>query len=240
MEDVLFILIFSAVVFLIIFIKASFQYRKERKELKKIIELDERKKDKIDRHNKLIQKHKPTLVQKYKQLTYMDDYGNFKKEGFLKELDYFIRNTLFKNESYTNSNYEYEYNRILLLIENAVEEEPDIKVNNPFDFEKKCAEILNKNGWQAKATQKSADKGIDVIATKDDITVALQCKLYSKPVGLKAVQEAFSGKEYYNANYAGVVTNSTFTVAARQLAKSCNIYLLSPDSLKDLDKVING
>lgn len=201
------------------------------------MEIERHQKD-IERRNKLIQRHKSTLIKKYKQLTYTDDYGHFRNDSFLKELDYFIKNVLFDKVIPSETDYQYEYNRLQLIIENAAEEEPNIEVENPYDFEKKCAEILNNNGWQAQTTPKSADQGIDVIAIKDGITVALQCKYYSKPVGNKAVQEAYSGKKFYNADYAGVVSNNTFTVSARQLAKNCHIFLLSPDDLKNLNNLL--
>lgn len=211
--------------------------QKKREKYYQKIEFERHQKD-IERRNKLIQKHKLTLIKKYKQLTYIDDYGNFKNESFLKELDYFIKNVLFDKKIPSDTDYQYEYNRLQLIIENAAEEESDIEVENPYDFEKKCAEILNNHGWYAKTTQKSADQGIDVIATKDDITVALQCKLYSKPVGNKAVQEAYSGKQFYKTDYACVVSNNTYTLSARQLAKNCHIYLLSPDDLKNLSEIL--
>ena len=233
----------GAVVLFVIFAKLVITIHNKIKETKHEKYLQEQnllnKQKDIDRRNKLISKHKDTLVKKYKQLTYKDDYGNFQQAAFVKELDYFIRTVLFKNSPMTQDDYDYDYNRIMLIIENEVENNPQIEISdNPYDFEKKCAEILNDNGWDARTTQKSADQGIDVIATKNNITVALQCKLYSKPVGNKAVQEAFSGKKYYQADYAAVVSNNTYTTSARSLAKNCNVLLLSLDDLPKLDKMI--
>ena len=51
-------------------------------------------------------------------------------------------------------------------------------------------------GWDAHATQGSGDQGKDVIAKRDGVSSAIQCKLYSKPVGNKAVQEALAGAQY--------------------------------------------
>lgn len=233
----------GAVVLLIIFAKLIITIRRKMKETKYEEYLQEQeilsKQKDIERRDKLISKHKDTLVKKYKQLTYKDDYGDIQKTAFVKELDYFIRNVLFKDLPMTQDDYDYDYNRIVLIIENEVKDNPQIEFSdNPYDFEKQCAEILNNHGWEARTTQKSADQGIDVIATKNNITVALQCKLYSKPVGNKAVQEAFSGKKYYQADYAGVVSNNTYTTSARSLAKNCNVLLLSPDDLPKLDTMI--
>ena len=63
------------------------------------------------------------------------------------------------------------------------------------DFEYFCADILRGNGFKnVEVTKASGDHGIDVLAKKDGVKYAIQCKRYSKPVGNKAVQEAYSGK----------------------------------------------
>ena len=110
---------------------------------------------------------------------------------------------------------------------------------NPYNFEKKCAQILNESGWEARATPKSLDQGVDVIAAKNGKVVVIQCKLYSKPVGNKAVQEIVAGKNYYRADYAAVVSNNTYTASARKLAKNCEVFLLFYEDLKNLDEKLN-
>ena len=69
---------------------------------------------------------------------------------------------------------------------------------------------------------------------KKGITLAIQCKYYSKPVGNKAVQEVSAGQVYYKADYAAVVSNNTYTKSARQLAQNCNVLLLN---IRDLSKI---
>ena len=83
------------------------------------------------------------------------------------------------------------------------------------DFEKSCAELLSLNDFSSiQVTQGSGDYGIDVIACKDGIKYAIQCKRYEKAVGVKAVQEALSGSEYYKCDRPVVLTNSHFTAQA--------------------------
>jgi len=98
-------------------------------------------------------------------------------------------------------------------------------VEDGFQFERYIAQILAKNGYTAQATQKSGDYGTDVLAEKDGIKYAVQCKLYSQPVGVKSVQEALSGKQYYNCHIAVVVTNNSFTRAAIELAEKTGVLL---------------
>ena len=65
------------------------------------------------------------------------------------------------------------------------------------DFEYFCAVLLKTNGYEkAEVTPGSGDQGIDVIAAKDGIRYGIQCKCYSSDIGNKAVQEAYSGKEF--------------------------------------------
>lgn len=96
------------------------------------------------------------------------------------------------------------------------------------EYEKNVVNYLKKKGyWGVKVTQASSDYGIDVTAHKDSKKYAVQCKYYSNPVGISAVQEAYAGMKHYNCNKAMVVTNSTFTHAAEVLAKENGVILLS-------------
>ena len=57
------------------------------------------------------------------------------------------------------------------------------------DFEYFCADILRANGFlEVEVTKGSGDFGADILAEKDGITYAVQCKCYDKPIGVKAVQ----------------------------------------------------
>ncbi|QBG48854.1 restriction endonuclease [Verrucomicrobia bacterium S94] len=75
----------------------------------------------------------------------------------------------------------------------------------PEEYEYFVTDILNDNGWVAVVTQGSGDQGIDIVAEKDDFRLAIQCEKYSKPVGNKAVQEAYAGEAFYEANACAVV-----------------------------------
>lgn len=97
---------------------------------------------------------------------------------------------------------------------------------NGVEFEKFCTKLLEINGYEnVQNTQKSVDYGIDIIAEKDNIKYTIQCKRYQGKVGNDAIQEAMTGKEYYEGNIAIVLTNSTFTKNAQRLAKSAGVIL---------------
>lgn len=73
------------------------------------------------------------------------------------------------------------------------------------------------------------DYGVDLLIEKNGIVTAVQAKRYSNHVGIKAVQETLSGKTYYNAQKALVVTNNYYTAAAINLAESCDVELWDRD-----------
>ena len=94
------------------------------------------------------------------------------------------------------------------------------------DFEYYCEDLLKKRGFiDVSVTKGSGDYGVDVLAEKDGVTYAIQCKAYTTPVGVKAVQEAFAGKEYYDRMVGAVLTNQYFTKPAVEAAKKLKILL---------------
>ena len=89
-----------------------------------------------------------------------------------------------------------------------------------------CADLLMKRGFQeVEVTRGSGDYGIDILAERDGVTYAIQCKCYSAPVGVKAVQEAYAGRDYYDCMVGAVLTNQYFTQPAVEAAKKLKILL---------------
>ena len=97
------------------------------------------------------------------------------------------------------------------------------------DFEYWCAARLGEQEWTATVSQASGDQGVDIIAVRDGMTVAIQCKRYSKPVGNSAVQEVVAGKQMYNADSACVISTGGFTSSASILAEANSTVLLSAE-----------
>ncbi len=94
------------------------------------------------------------------------------------------------------------------------------------DFEYYCADLLRQRGFiDVSVTKGSGDYGIDILAEKDGVTYAIQCKAYASPVGVKAIQEAFAGKEYYDRMVGAVLTNQYFTNPALEAARKLKILL---------------
>nr|DAE06793.1 MAG TPA: Restriction endonuclease [Siphoviridae sp. ctXBp18] len=93
-------------------------------------------------------------------------------------------------------------------------------------FENAFCWVLHDNGFiNISTTPATNDYGIDILAEKDGISYAIQCKCYSSPVGNKAVQEAYTGKDYYKKMIAVVATNNTFTRSAIDTARATQVLL---------------
>lgn len=94
------------------------------------------------------------------------------------------------------------------------------------EFEYFCADLLVKRGFEeVEVTKGSGDYGVDILAEKDGVTYAIQCKRYDGPVGVKAVQEAYAGRDYYDRMVGAVLTNQYFTTPAVEAAKKLKILL---------------
>jgi restriction system protein len=89
------------------------------------------------------------------------------------------------------------------------------------EFELFVRNQLVQRGYQnVDTTPDSGDMGADLVVRQNGKVIVIQCKRCSSPVGVNAVQEVLGAKSFYKANEAWVVTDSTFTKAARQLARS--------------------
>lgn len=93
-------------------------------------------------------------------------------------------------------------------------------------FEKWCAQLLGKIGFsEIRMTKTSGDQGVDIVAVKDDIRYAIQCKCYSSDLGNHPIQEVHAGKDMYGCHVGVVMTNRYFTVGAKELAKATGTLL---------------
>lgn len=95
-----------------------------------------------------------------------------------------------------------------------------------YGYEESCAKYLRNHGFQCVAvTPKSGDHGADIIANRRGHKYAIQCKYYSSPVGNSAVQQAHTAMAYYDCDRAAVMTNSSFTAAAKKEARKVGVEL---------------
>lgn len=105
-------------------------------------------------------------------------------------------------------------------------------ITNGYCYEYECAKLLRKHGFsKVSVTKSSGDQGVDIIAYANGKKYAIQCKFYSSPVGNSAIQEVYAGAKFYNCDMAAVITNSTFTPAAIELANATGVLLWPNDNV---------
>ena len=115
------------------------------------------------------------------------------------------------------------------------EELKSIDVMDGHSFEYYCATLMRKHGFiNVTVTPGSGDHGADIIAEKDGVRYAVQCKCYSHDLGNTPVQEIFAAKEMYDCHVPVVMTNRYFTKGAKELAKKTKVLLWDRDMLKSM------
>lgn len=95
-------------------------------------------------------------------------------------------------------------------------------------FENAVGKLYQDQGYIIKTTQTSSDGGVDLILSKENEQIVVQCKCYAKNIGIAAVRE-LNGikKEWPNANSFVLVGLNGFTKPARAFATEHNIELFS-------------
>ena len=102
------------------------------------------------------------------------------------------------------------------------------------EFERFMADLLRQKGYEVEETPLSGDQGVDlVLPDLEGKRVVIQLKRWTGPVGNNAVQATFAGMAHYQADEGWVITTSTFTKSARELARSTNVRLIDRDELAD-------
>ncbi len=105
------------------------------------------------------------------------------------------------------------------------------------EFEEFVAAQLRIAGYAVTPTASTGDYGVDLIARKGGARMAVQCKRLAKAVGVAAVQQVVSGALHHGCNRTVVVTNQTFTKAARQLAGTHHCRLVGRTQLQSWTRI---
>ena len=94
------------------------------------------------------------------------------------------------------------------------------------EFENDLMSQLKQGGFEVGGTPKSGDQGADIIARRGSRVLVIQAKRSTSAVGNEAVQEVVAALAYYGGTEAWVITNSTCTKAARDLASKNGVGLI--------------
>ena len=103
---------------------------------------------------------------------------------------------------------------------------------SPDGFEFFIADLMKQFGWKAQLTRASGDDGVDVLCENDDgLRCAVQCKRYSKKVGVSAVRDLEGARKMYDCQEAILATSDSFTQSSKDTAKKLKITLIDGDLL---------
>lgn len=94
------------------------------------------------------------------------------------------------------------------------------------EFELYVADYLRGVGFENVATTAATgDFGADLVVRHCGKCIVVQCKRHAKPIGLKAVQEVAAARSHYQTGEAWVISSSSFTRQAHELADSTGVRL---------------
>ena len=195
----------------------------------------------------IMKTHRSVILRKHAELVCRDEFGDMDWSKFSK----WIRQSLVQRKLSDDFPHVIHLAGVDNVVSMALDLAVDMSRKNALEsddarrrididsmtgdeFEVYVSNCLVGHGWKAEVTRGSGDQGVDVVAYTDDLSVAIQCKLHSRPVGNSSVQQAAAGRTHYGCLLAAVVSASGFTRSAIELAQSTNVMLLGPDRLAGL------
>jgi len=100
------------------------------------------------------------------------------------------------------------------------------------EFETFICNLFDYLGYNTSTTAITGDNGIDILAKTNKKSIGIQTKLYyNHKVGNRAIQEVFSGKNYYKLDFAIACTNWNFSTPAINLAKELKVGIIDREIL---------
>lgn len=99
----------------------------------------------------------------------------------------------------------------------------------PEQYEKYAAEYFEKDGYQVELTSFTNDYGVDIFVTKNSIKYAVQVKMFgntARKINRKMVMELHGSKDYFDCNYAIIVTDGEIIQDAKEVAEKLNIEVI--------------
>ena len=132
--------------------------------------------------------------------------------------------------SFTSSNSKYEKKK--LVYEEVVRLNPNL-------FEAYISALYKEYGYNTQLTSFSHDNGADVVAIKTSQSFLIQVKQSSSSVGIQAIQEITTAKNYYDSIYHEdficlVISNNNYTESAEDMAKINKVTLINDNNLREM------
>jgi hypothetical protein len=98
---------------------------------------------------------------------------------------------------------------------------------SPSEFEDFIAHLFRENGYDQKQTGYSSDFGADLIVKQEGVKTAVQVKRYFElhKVGVSDINQVIGAQQYYQCDQAMMITTSSYTQAAKELAEAAKVIL---------------
>jgi SNF2 family DNA or RNA helicase len=118
---------------------------------------------------------------------------------------------------------------------------PEQRRRTGLELEERCTEILEVRGWRVQRTPRSRDGGIDLIATRfDEVgleeTIYIQCKDYSRPVGVESVRELLGVLPVDGSARPIIAAPAGLTTDAAKLAAGRKVIVWDEANLERLER----
>src|SRR5881396_720928 len=96
-------------------------------------------------------------------------------------------------------------------------------------FEVEAGSVFSKRGYVVRRVGGSGDQGVDLLLTKDGVTIAVQCKAHRNPVGPAAIRDLYGAMTHHGHPEAWILSTAGFTRGAKAFAAGKPIKLLTVD-----------
>lgn len=219
--------------------------RSEKEKLRAEQELDQAVDDLLGRHGELVERFMEVATRKVSRL---DEYGDESWDELPKESPRCVAKILAREEAnavpgtarvaweaYTfriRERLESRFRGRYDARKSTIERFEEIDELSGEEFESFLSRLLPHFGFSnIRGTPKTGDQGADLLADVEGKRAVIQAKRQRASVGNGAVQEAIGAMSFYDANAAWVITNSTFTDAARDLANRAGVRLVDRTEL---------
>jgi restriction system protein len=101
-----------------------------------------------------------------------------------------------------------------------------------YEFEDFLGLLFTTLGYDIETTKRTGDQGADLFARRFGKRMVIQAKNYFDRVGNSAVQQVLAAKTFFACDEAMVVSNSSFTVSAQDLASAAGVRLVDRRALQ--------
>lgn len=200
-------------------------------------------------------KYKHVLYEKKRQLTRVNEYGFEDTKEWDAEVTTFAREVVGHHPQTANGNPALAVALIHLvsafMVDSALKDaaegtthssgpaEPVVSsTRKGIDFEQHCMSVLQEGGWAPVSTPKTGDKGVDIVATKRGLRIAVQCKSWGANVGSSAVQQIYTGSKFYDADAAVLLSETPLTAQAEEIARKLHVIAATVEDIPTLEVII--